>query len=363
MIKNILIPTSVSLLTAALLLSPNAAGDGLHAPDSADLDDLGAHMNKKVFTDWVVFAQGYVTLSADAWIDGNIFAGAAATVGANADVFGTIDSGAATTVGANANVLGTIDSGAATTLGAGVWVLKGDVLSAAATTLGANSVVQGNVLSAAATTKGSGAVIYGYDAISAAGQSNPSLSATPDATWNIQGQLEFWNNSYDLPLVGDLVDAQDYLYNLPRSPLDTANPPNMSNGLTHNIGADQAWLPGVYRIDGSLSVSAAVTITLNNSDNANNIFIINVRDYVSFGALAKVKLANDESNYPATVIWNVQGTYISTGAEAEIEGLLLANTYIATGADSKVRNGAYSATSYVFVGAESQIGPRPRPTQ
>jgi cytoskeletal protein CcmA (bactofilin family) len=356
MIKNILIQSSVSLLTAALLLSPNAAGDGTSHSTALLTSDLSPHMSPPIFNS-AIFAQGYVTLSADAWVDGNIFAGAATTVGANADVYGNIVAGAATTLGANANVVGTIDSGAATTLGAGVWVLEGDVYSAAATTLGANSVVQGRVQSAAATTIGSGAVIYGYNNADAL-----PLSLTPDATWIIQDPLEFWNNTYSAPDVGDLVHAQDYLYNLDRSPEDTSNPPNMSSGLTHNIGADESWLPGVYRIDGSLSVSAAVTITLDNSNtSSDNIFIINVRDYVSFGALAKVKLA--ESTHPATVIWNVKGTYISTGAGAEIEGKLLANTYIATGAKSKARKGAYSATSYVFVGAKAEIGPTPRPTE
>jgi DNA-binding beta-propeller fold protein YncE len=289
-------------------------------------DPLAIHMNKSVFTESVVFAQGYVTLSSDAWINGNIIAGAATTVGANADVYGTID------------------SGAATTLGSDVWILEGDVYSGAATTLGANSVVQGGVQSGAATMIGAGAEIYGYNATSSA-----TISATPDATWSVQDPVKFWNTSYSRPEVGDLVDAQDYLYNL-ADDYHASSPENLKNGVTHNIDVNQSWYPGVYWIDGLLSVSADVTITLE-SDDTDDVFIINVRDYVSFGALAKVKWSGDA----ATVIWNVKGTYISTGAEAEIEGLLLANTYIATGAKSTVKGGAYSATSYVFVGAEAQI--------
>ena len=92
MIKNILISTSVALLTAALLLSPNeAVGQGTVVLDNAVLD---GHMNKSIFEDSTVFAQGYVTLSAYARIKGNVIAGAATTVGANADIVGTIDSGA-----------------------------------------------------------------------------------------------------------------------------------------------------------------------------------------------------------------------------------------------------------------------------
>jgi predicted acyltransferase (DUF342 family) len=327
--KNISIPTSVSLLTAALMLSPNAARG--HDRDNVSvIGEMDAHMNKPIFTGSTVFAEGYVTLSSDAKIGGNIIAGAATTVGMNADVYGTID------------------SGAATTLGAGAWVLKGDVYSAAATTLGANSVVQGGVDSAADTTIGAGAVIYGYDASTASG-----LSVIPNETWSVQGQ-GFWNPlPYSRADVGELEDAQDYLYNLADDD-NPSSPEKLKNGVTHNIDANQTWYPGVYRIDGSLSVSAEVIITLQSTD-IDDIFIINVRDYVSFGALAKVKW----SGSAATVIWNVQGTYISLGAQAEIEGLLLANTYIATGAESKVTGGAYSTTSYVFVGAEAEIGTIP----
>jgi cytoskeletal protein CcmA (bactofilin family) len=326
----------VSLFAAASLLTQAVVGDGTHST-TLDINQLNTHMGKPVFTDSVVFAQGYVTLSSDALISGDIIAGAA------------------TTVGANANVIGTIDSGAATTLGAGVWVLKGDVYSGAATTLGANSVVQGDVQSAAATTLGAGAVIYGYNEYQTSPPNAYPLptGAPDDPSWKIQNPLNFWNlrlAGYIRPANGELKDTQDYLYNL--ADVDhNDSPENLKNGLTHNIGADQDWYPGVYKIDGSLSVSAAVTITLKSAF-ATDVFIINVRDYVSFGA--KVKVQWDPAGTAGRVIWNVKGTYISTGAEAEIEGLLLANTYIATGAKSKAK-GAYSATSYVFVGAEGEI--------
>jgi hypothetical protein len=349
MIKNILIPTSVALLTVALLLSPNAA------VGQTDIADLTTEMDKAIF-DSTVFAQGYVTLSAYSEIKGNVVAGAAITVGANADIKGTLD------------------SGAASTLGAGVKIRQGDVYSGAATTLGAFSVVQGNVIAGAATTLGAGATIYQHDL---------AYATNPDSTTvQFLGESNVGWTSSDKPQWGGMIDgtagelegAQSYLYDLQPStpPIGTTN--SMYSGITHNIGTDQTWLPGVYTIDGSLSVSATVIITLDNSTaaldddlenfrnsddsltNPEGVFIINVRDYVSFGAKTKIVWADtsDDAEYPS-VIWNVPGTYISLGAEAEIEGLLLANTYVATGAKSCVKGGAYSATSYVVVGAVAKI--------
>jgi predicted acyltransferase (DUF342 family) len=335
-IKKILTPTSVSLITAALLLTSalllfSNTAVGNDRDNNSDIADLTSSLEADIFTDSTVFAKSYVTLGSDANIAGNVIAGEATTVGANADVHGTID------------------SGAATTLGAGVWVLRGDVYSGAATTLGANSVIQGDVESQADTTVGSGAVVYKYNL-----GSFMDLDLSDTSSWDVQVPGSNWGNRlYSEDHVGQLESVQDYLYHLAPSITNVIPTPNMFSGVSHNIDADETWLPGVYTIDGSLSVSADVTITLDNTTTGD--FIINVRDYVSFGALAKVvwKEANDNNS---RVIWNVKDAYISLGAEADIEGLLLANAYISTGEKSKVRGGAYSATSYVVVGAEAKIG-------
>lgn len=336
MIKNILTPTSVSFLTVAILLfgvvllSSNTAV-GHDRDNNSDRNNLTTNMGVDIFTDATVFAKDYVTVGSDAKIGGNVIAGAATTVGADTDVHGTID------------------SGTATTLGEGVSILKGDVYSEAAITLGPYSVVQGNVIAGAAITLGAGAVVYKYDLDSFA-----SLDSSDPSSWDVQVPGDNWGSGlYDENHVVQLKSAQDYLYHLAPTTTNVIPTPNMFSGLTHNIGTDETWLPGVYTIDGSLSVSADVTITLDNTTSGD--FIINVRDYVSFGALVKV-VWKDDADEDSRIIWNVQGTYISLGAEAEIEGVLLANTYIATGAKSKVTGGAYSATSYVFVGAEAEIG-------
>jgi hypothetical protein len=301
-------------------LNPDSDGDGIS--DGEEVID--ALMNKPIFNDSKVFAKGYVTLGAGAYVTGDMYIGAAAAIGAAARVYGTIA------------------SLAATTLGAGAQIVEGDVYSGAATTLGADSVVDGIVDSGGDTTLGAGAWI----------NNKPDGPASQIASLSPSAMNGYRTSSWAEPVVADLTDAQTALYRLTRTTTTLTSTPNLFEGVTHNIGANQTWVPGVYTIDGSLSVSAEVTITLNNTNPGD--FIINVRDYVSFGAGVKVKWMND-ALYKPRVIWNVTGTYISIGAWADIEGLLLANTYISTGAHSKVNGGAYSATSYVVAGEKSEI--------
>jgi hypothetical protein len=261
------------------------------------IDPVDQAMSTNMF-DQCIFAHGYVTLGAGAKVDGHVWAGAATTAGLGADVDGTVVSGAATTLGASV-------------------AIGGDIRSGAATTLGANSVVDGTVVSGGATTVGAGAT-------------KGSVSLAPGSSFN--------------PVVGELKDAQDFLGGLQ---------PDFEK-ITHNISTDETWTAGVHKITGLLSVSADVTITLDAQGNDTD-FIINISDYLSFGAGVKVVLANAPAGHSIRVLWNVTGTYISLGADAEIEGLLLANTYVSTGANSKLKGGAYSATSYVATGADSTI--------
>jgi hypothetical protein len=261
------------------------------------IDPVDQAMSTNMF-DQCIFAQGYVSLGASAEVKGHVWAGAATTAGLGADVDGTVVSGAATTLG-------------------GSVVIGGDIRSGAASTLGANSEVAGTVVSGGATTLGSGAT-------------KGSVSLAPDSSFD--------------PVVGELKDAQDFLGGLQ---------PDFEK-IGHNIGTDETWTAGVHQITGSLSVSAAVTITLDAQGNDAD-FIINVSGYASLGAGVKVVLANAPAGHSIRVLWNVTGTYMSLGADAEIEGMLLANTYISTGANSKLSGGAYSATSYVTTGAGSTI--------
>jgi predicted acyltransferase (DUF342 family) len=263
------------------------------------VEDVERVINKDVFGQ-SVFASSYATLSANSTINGDVSSGAATTLGAGAIVHGSTLSGAATTLGANVLVNGNVDSGAATTLGA-------------------DSTVDGAVWSGAATTYGAGANVNWRNFNS----STLATYVTPS------------------PVTQDVIDAQAFLSGLEPDVVLLAG----------NIGADVTFSPGVYEVAGPLSVSAGTTITLDAEGKA-GVFVFNISDFLSFSAGVNVVMINNTED--TRVIWNITGTYISLGADANIIGDLLAKTYVSTGENSTA-SAAYSATSYVTVGADSKI--------
>jgi predicted acyltransferase (DUF342 family) len=248
----------------------------------------------------------------------SVFASSYATLGANSTINGVVSSGAATTLGAGAIVHGSTLAGAATTLGANV-IVNGNVDSGAATTLGANATVDGAISSGAATTYGAGASVNWRNFNS----STLATYATPS------------------PVTQDVIDTQAFLSGLE---------PDVVL-LPGNIGADKTFSPGVYEVAGPLSVTGGTTITLDAESKA-GVFIFNISGFLSFGAGVNVVMINDTED--TRVIWNITGTYISVGADANIIGDLLAKMYVSTGENSTA-GGTYSATSYVTVGAGSEI--------
>jgi predicted acyltransferase (DUF342 family) len=262
-------------------------------------DETDKAMSENVFSR-SIFASTYVTLSASTTVYGDVTAGAAATLGADTNVWGSMEAGAATTLGADVGVWGNVYSGAATTLGATSWV-DGLVESGAATTIGAGATINERQLD-------DGGDFY----------------ATPDTATQ---QM--------------IVDAQAALDDLS----DAA--------ISSTIAADMTVAPGVYRFAGPATVSAGTTIWLDADGMSNAEFIFNSSDYVTFGDSVNVVVINGEN---ASVIWNVTGTYISVGANANIPGTLLAASYVSTGANSTISGGAFSATSYVAIGAGATVG-------
>jgi predicted acyltransferase (DUF342 family) len=287
---------TVSLLAAVSLLTavPLLAPSASAGAPIAD-DPVDLVMGATAF-DHSVYAGGYATLSATSNVYGDVWAEAAITVGAKGIIDGNSRAGAATTLGALVHVNGNVTSGAATTIGAGA-IVEGVVVSGAATTHGAASSVNNLCM------------IY---------PQAPVQEHVAHAQQIIAGQLQ---TQYVL--------------------------------LPGNLAADTTLDSGVHEVAGPLSVSAGTTIELDAS--TGDEFIFNVTGYVTFGAGVVVKVINNPDGAPVRVIWNVTGTYISVGANANIAGSLLANLYVSTGANSVV-DGAYSATSYVTVGAGATIG-------
>jgi predicted acyltransferase (DUF342 family) len=239
-------------------------------------------------------------------------------------------------LGANSTINGDVSSGAATMLGAGA-IVNGSILAEAATTLGANALVNGNVDSGAATTLGADSTVDGTVSSGAA----TTYGAGANVNWRIFNNLTLATYATPAPVIQDVIDAQAFLSGLePDAVL-----------LPGNIAADVTFSPGVYEVAGPLSVSAGTTITLDAEGKA-GVFIFNISSLLSFGAGVNVVMINDTED--TRVIWNISGTYISVGADANIIGDLLANTYVSTGENSTA-GGAYSTTSYVSVGAGAEI--------
>jgi hypothetical protein len=128
---------------------------------------------------------------------------------------------------------------------------------------------------------------------------------------------------------------------------------------TGNIATNTTFTAGVYDVAGLLTTTAGITITLD-AQGTGDDFIFNIDSYLTFGADTQVVVVNGDGTNG--VVWNSTGSYVTSGAGADIIGTILAHTYVSTGANSTLRGtgtscgGAYSATGAVTVGAGSVTG-------
>jgi cytoskeletal protein CcmA (bactofilin family) len=273
-----------------------------------------------------VFANTYVSAGAGSTggetIYGNILANTYVTMGAGSTVTGDIQTGTILTTGDSATVEGSTLASGASTLGASSTV--NTLQSGTAVTLGASSQVNGLLEYGAVVT-------YGASATSGSDVQNTTVPVIIDEH---QGVL----------------DAQ-YALN------------NLTGGTTivpGDIAVDTTFYPGVYHVNGLLSVTAGVTLTLDTQGDPDAEFIFNFSNYLSFGAGVNVVVIGGTDD--TRVIWNATGGYVSVGANANIVGTILAKEYVSTGANSSVTgfgscSGAvYSGASYVSIGANAAIG-------
>ncbi len=254
----------------------------------------------------LIFANNYVSTGAGAWVKGNIQANNYVTTGANSNVSGDILTGAAATLGAYAEVGGVISADAAITAGANADV-KGTVKHGSAFTLteGINSDIE-----------------FG------------SYVSQPSVTFNNQ----------------DVIEAQAAYSDMGLKEEETSLPPTITINTTLT--------PGLYSA-ASLATTAGITITLNGTGTNNtDHWVFNITDILSFGANTKIELSNTGNK--SRIIWN-SGGYTSVGAGAQIKGIILAHAYVSTGAGSTLSGvdscgSIFSATSYVSIGALSEVG-------
>jgi cytoskeletal protein CcmA (bactofilin family) len=276
-----------------------------------------------------VFANTYVSAGASSaggeTIYGNILANTYVTMGADSTVTGDIQTGTILTTGDSATVEGSTLAAGASTLGASSKVYT-DLQSGTAVTLGASSQVLGELEYGTVVT-------YGANATSNPGVNNTTVPVIIDEH---QGVL-------DTQLVLNSMMGGNNI-----APVD--------------IAAGTTYTPGVYYVNGLLTVTAGVTLTLDAQNLEAADFIFNISNYLTFGAgvNVKVKVINGTPN--THVIWNATGGYVSIGANANIVGTILARAYVSTGADSSVTGvgdcggAVYSGASYVSIGAGVVIG-------
>jgi hypothetical protein len=263
----------------------------------------------------LVFANDYVSTGAGAQANGDIQANDYVTTGANSSVIGNIRTGAAATLGSDAKVGRGVDGGG------------GNILADAAITLGTNAVVEGFVTHGSAFTLTMGA--------------SSSIYSSVDST-------------YQVPTFGDqqVIGAQ--------AAYRDKGGKEGERTLAPTITTNTTLIPGVYSA-ASLATTAGITITLDANFNSGN-WIFNITDILSFGANTTIELINPvaEGEGNNRIIWN-SGGHTSVGAGAEIKGTILSHTYVSTGAGSKLSGvdscgGIFSATSYVSIGADSEVG-------
>jgi len=272
-----------------------------------------------------VFANTYVSAGAGSaggeTVYGNILANTYVTMGAGSRVTGDIKTGTILTTGASATVEGSTRAAGASTLGASSTV--SDLQSGTAVTLGASSQVTGDLEYGTVVT-------YGASATSGADINNMTVPVIIDEH---QGVLD----------VQSALDSMVVSANIPPG----------------NIALDTTFLPGVWDVNGLLTVTAGVTLTLD-AQGTDHDFIFNISNYLTFGAGVNVVVVNGTGKN--RVIWNATGNYISVGANANIVGTILAKGYVSTGANSSVTGvgecagAVYSGASYVSIGAGAVIG-------
>jgi hypothetical protein len=288
-----------------------------------------------------VFANTYVTAGAGAETGVGAESGAMPEIGeGNERVYGSILANSNVTMGAGSTVTGSIQAGIDLTTGDSATV-AGSTLAAGGTTLGASSAVAGTLQSGTAVTLGAHAEVGGtveYGSVVANGAS---------ATSGTQTQAMVMATLVDEHQ--GVVDAQTALS-------------AMTGGATLSSGSiitDTTFTAGVYNIPGSLTVTANKTITLD-AQGQDSEFIFNVGNYLTFGAGVNVVVVNGTQN--TRVMWNAAGNYASIGANANILGMILANSYVSVGADSTLGGAGdscgalFSANSYVTLGAGATIG-------
>jgi hypothetical protein len=295
-------------------------------------------------TKQAIYSETYVSAGAMAIINGDIKSRTYATIGA-----ATV--GAAATLKATVN--GNVESGTYTSTGA-LATVNGNVKSGTYASTGANAAVNGNISSGSYATFGSGTVVQGNVQAQGIVTLDPTVRVTGGAEGGLGGQPPPVTS-----LQLEILAQQQVLKALGGTLL-------MSGFADGSV----ALTAGVYNVLDILKVAAHTKITLDGGGD-DRTWVFNIGNHMDFGAGVNVVL-NDVGD-GSSIIWNVLGDstgtppgpglgYASLGAGADFKGTILSTGYISAGAGAKMSGvgdscgGAYSAFSYVSLGADAVFG-------
>jgi cell division septation protein DedD len=131
---------------------------------------------------------------------------------------------------------------------------------------------------------------------------------------------------------------------------------NFTSGAL-DFGVNRTITSGVYRI--TSDVSATGTLTLDFQNDPNSVFIFQVSGYLITAAGFDVVLTNGAN--AANIFWQID-TYFSPGASTNFKGTVLAGTYITTGADLNLDGRLFAISGAVTTGANNILNVPSSPT-
>lgn len=295
-------------------------------------------------TKQAIYSDTYISAGALAIINGDIKSISYTSIGAGI-------TGAAPTFKATVN--GNIDSGTYTSTGASAAV-NGNVKSGTYASTGADSAVNGNISSGSYVTFGSGTVVQGNVQAQGILTVGAAVSVTGDAEGGLGGPLPPVTS-----LREEILAQQKFLKELDGTLL-----------MSSFADGSAALTAGVYNVLDILTVAADTNIRLDGGG-VDQTWIFNIGNYMVFGSGVNVVLDNVSAG--SNIIWNVLGDSTGTlpgpdlghatlGAGVDFKGTILSTSYISAGAGAKMSGvgdscgGAYSAFSYVSLGADAVFG-------
>ncbi|PKH02299.1 hypothetical protein CXF72_12475 [Psychromonas sp. MB-3u-54] len=268
--------------------------------------------------------------------------GAAINITASSTVNGDLAAQAAVVIGAD-SVVHNIYAGAAVTTGA--WSNVENIFSGDATSLGANAIAQNIHAGAAINVGAEGDVqaVYAGAAITLGAGASTTGVLTEDANADDYAETGDIHNAGNMTdMIALITDTQSALSALEPSP---------ENGPLSTTMETRTLAPGVWK-GSAVTIAASSTITFDadeSTDNEDHVWVINLSDALTVGALTNFEIIGLNDTDTATIIWNV-GAALTMGAGTSFRGTAFVGGAV-TAATSSVSCGHLYATAAIGIGS------------